>query len=193
MWLQVLFALPSGMSTAAMAIRAALPAAPMRHQCTLGRLNQPTPHAHTHTRTHSPTHKLPHPPVQDADFEAALDAADAADAAGVEGVVAELAELASIPAVEYSAAMFPEDADLELFESLLDATQNYMGGLWFRVEGVVTRGGPVTVFWRPMQGHGVPEQLIERGSEAGACGAALLRPCGPLQHNSSCVSTWRCA
>ncbi len=62
--------------------------------------------------------------LQDAAFEAALDADEAGD---VEGLVADLAQLSAIPAVEYSAAMFPEDADLELFENLLDATQNYMG------------------------------------------------------------------
>ena len=69
-------------------------------------------------------------------LEAALDADAAASVAAPSGaaaadpeiasVVAELAELAAVPAVEYSAAMFPEAGDMTVFEQLVNATAEYM-------------------------------------------------------------------
>jgi small subunit ribosomal protein S5 len=66
-------------------------------------------------------------------LEAALDADAASPAAAAAGadaeiasVVAELAELAAVPAVEYSAAMFPEAGDMAVFEQLVNATAEYM-------------------------------------------------------------------
>jgi small subunit ribosomal protein S5 len=67
-------------------------------------------------------------------LEAALDADATASAAAaaigadadIASVVAELAELAAVPAVEYSAAMFPEAGDMAVFEQLVNATAEYM-------------------------------------------------------------------
>lgn len=73
-------------------------------------------------------------------------------------MLAELSELQGIPAVEYTEAMFPEDADLELFESLLDATADYIDAAPESVAELSPAGGDDTINMY----DDMPEDLIAR-------------------------------
>jgi small subunit ribosomal protein S5 len=104
----------------------------------------------------------------DAALEAALDADAALVAAApsadpeIASVVAELAELAAVPAVEYSAAMFPEAGDMAVFEQLVNATAEYMDA----VGGSSGAGAAARDLDASMLGAGVnpyddlPEELV---------------------------------
>jgi len=59
----------------------------------------------------------------------------------IAAVVAELAELAAVPAVEYSAAMFPEAGDMAVFEQLVNATAEYMDAVGGAASAAAAGGG----------------------------------------------------
>lgn len=115
----------------------------------------------------APAELLAADPALEAALDADAAAAPAVAAAGADAeiasVVAELAELAAVPAVEYSAAMFPEAGDMAVFEQLVNATAEYMDAVGSAASAA---GGSSRDLDSAMLGDGVnpyddlPEDLV---------------------------------
>ncbi|GBF92310.1 30S ribosomal protein S5 [Raphidocelis subcapitata] len=101
-----------------------------------------------------------------ADLPAALAAGGADDDALLAAFGAELAEVEAIPVADYSnplgsAALFPEEADLEAYEAVLDATGEYMAAAGDELTSELFEDGPDDAAINPYDE--LDESLVSRG------------------------------